>query len=101
MDFEVFMNLLFYWEGIIQSGNNHLRLDVTERINQLKPSDAIELTKRIPDWKERLEKAFWTIQDANEKVGEIGAVMDEILHERNPDKPYQHVGYEAPRLSFT
>lgn len=99
MSFEVFMNLLFYWSGIIQSGNNHLRLDVTERINQLSPSDAIELTKRIPDWKERLEKGFWKIQDANEKIGEIGATIDEIFSDQG--REYKHVGYEAPRLSFT
>lgn len=100
LSFEVFMNLISYWSGIIQTGNNHLRLDVTERINQLKPSDAIELTKRIPNWKDRLEDGFWKIQDANEAIGEIEATIDEILTERDPEGSYNHPGFEAPRLSL-
>ncbi|MCK5547759.1 MAG: hypothetical protein KAI64_02005 [Thermoplasmata archaeon] len=98
MSFEVFMNLIFYWSGIIESGNNHLRLHVTERINQLSPNDVIELTKRIPDWKDRLEEGFWKIQDANEAIGEIGATIDEVFVDRGTE--YKHIGYEAPRLSF-
>jgi hypothetical protein len=101
MKMEVFMDLLYYWTGIVQSGNNHLRLDVTERINELKPSDAIELTKRVPDWKDRLEQGFDKIQDANESIGEIACVIDEILTEQNPDGSYDHPGFESPRLSFT
>ena len=100
LSFEVFMHLIFYWSGIIQSGNNHLRLDVTERINQMKPSDAIELTKRIPDWKDRLEKGFWKIQDAYEAIDEVGATIDEIMTERDPSGSYNHPGFEAPRLSL-
>jgi len=100
MSFEVFMHLIFYWTGIIQTGNNHMRLDVNERVDLLKSNDVIELTKRIPDWKDRLEKGFWKIQDAHESIGEIGATIDEIMTERDPGGSYKHPGFEAPRLSL-
>lgn len=100
MKLEVFMDLIFYWTGIIQTGNNHLRLDVDERVKELKASDVIELTKRIPNWKDRLEKGFWKVQDANESISEIGDTIDEILTERDPEGSYEHPGFEAPRLSL-
>lgn len=100
MSFEVFMDLIFYWSGIIESGNNHMRLDVLNRIKELKSNDVIELTKRIPNWKDRIDKGFFKIQDANEAIAEVGCTIDEIMAERDPGGSYKTPGLQAPRLSF-
>lgn len=87
--FQAFMELLFYWTGMIQTGNNHLRLDVTDRINELKSNDVIALTQRMPDWKKRLDDGFWAIQDAYESIDEVGSLIDEIMTERDPEGSYE------------
>lgn len=89
MRLQSFMEYIFYWSGMIQTGNNHLRLDVTQRIKEVKANDVIALTQEMPDWKERLEDGFDKIQDANDSISEIGAALDGIMAERDPEGSYE------------
>lgn len=79
---EAFWDNMLHYSQAIESGNNNLRLYVSERWKELRPEDIKELTKRRPNWAEELNKAFDNIQDAMEPVNEVSMVIEELLAER-------------------
>jgi hypothetical protein len=67
---------------MIDSGNNHLYLDLIRRWRELRPDDIVELTKRRPDWQKELERSHLAIQEAMEPVNEIACEIEDILVQR-------------------
>lgn len=77
-----FDNLVHYTQGI-ESGNNNLRLYVSERWKGLRAEDIRELTKRRPNWSEDLRDAFDCIQDALEPLHEVSCMIEDVMVDRD------------------